>query len=140
MQQKTSKRHFTRQVILKALYQWSITKIDFDALAGQFEEYSDQIDKGYFLEVVKYILENFDALDSEYKPFLDRGIDKLDPIIESILRLGAYELNMQKELPYKVVLNEALNLSKEFGSEDSHKFVNGVLDKLAKKVRNNETS
>ena len=92
----------------------------------------------YFKDSLAYIIDKYESLDLEISKYLDRDLKSLDPIILSILRIGVYELLVQVHLPYRVVLNEALILSKKFGSEDCHKYVNGILDKVAKNTRKNE--
>ena len=138
MKKKSSNRHATRRYILKALYLWSMTGALQSEIEDQFIEKSDAMDYDYFVETTSYITSNYSQLGENYKKYLDRSIEHLDPIVEAVLRLASYELIINVTLPYKVVLNEALKLSKEFGSEDSHKFVNGVLDKLAREVRQDE--
>ncbi|MCG8081879.1 MAG: transcription antitermination factor NusB, partial [Candidatus Thiodiazotropha taylori] len=78
---------------------------------------------------------NLGQLDELLKPSLDRAIDSVDPVERAILRIGAYELQHKIEVPYRVVINEAVEMAKVFGAEQGHKFVNGVLDQVARKVR-----
>lgn len=92
-------------------------------------------DVEYFSELLHKVPACLDELDKELLPYLDRSVEEVDPIERALLRLGAYELKFKMEVPYKVVINEGVNLAKTFGSADSHKFINGILDKVAKQLR-----
>ncbi len=144
-------RHGSRWLALQGLYAWqyskeSIASIEADLLAGdlQFnpqnieEKVKLSFDKAYLHELLISISQQLDALEEMITPHLDRPIDEVTSIERAILWIGAYELKDRLEIPYKVILNEAIILAKQFGAQDSHKFVNGVLDKAAKEVRASE--
>ncbi len=126
-----------RQAAVQALYQWQLTS----QAPGDIEQHfiSDHdlrgIDVEYFHELVREVPLHLHELDDHLAPSLDRGIDEVDPVERAILRLGAYELEFRIEVPYKVVINEAVELAKTFGAEHGHKYVNAVLDKVALKLR-----
>jgi transcription antitermination protein NusB len=101
------------------------------------EGWPERIDDLYVQEVVK-AFSMMDCMDSDLQPYLDRPIAKVTPIECAILRLATFELKEKKDIPYRVVINEALELAKIFGAEGSHKFINGVLDKLANSLRSQE--
>lgn len=130
-------RKKARQAALQALYQWQVTgqaareiEADFaaaDALAGA--------DRDYFGHVLNEVPARAAELDEALRPHLDRRVDEIDPVERAVLRIGAFELRYHPEIPYKVVINEAVNLAKTFGAEHGHRFVNAVLDKLALELR-----
>jgi N utilization substance protein B len=92
----------------------------------------------YFEALLHGVPAHLDELDELLGPYLDRSIESVDPVERAILRLGAFELRYQLEVPYKVIINESIELSKVFGAEQGHKYVNGVLDKLARQLRSGE--
>jgi transcription antitermination protein NusB len=92
-------------------------------------------DTGYFRTLLNGAIDNAPELEAKMQPFLDRPVDELSPIEHSILLLGGYELMRELEVPYRVVINEAVELAKSYGGTDGHKYVNGVLDKLAAQLR-----
>ena len=89
------------------------------------------MDKPYCRHLLRQTIENVEAVDFTMSGYLDRSLDELDPIEKAILRLAVYELQFQPDVPYKVVINEAIEVAKVFGAEDGHKYINGVLDKIA---------
>jgi N utilization substance protein B len=93
------------------------------------------IHEDYFKELLHEVPARLDAIDAALGEFSDRGVSELDPVERAILRIGGYELLFKPELPYRVAVNEAINLAKQFGASQSHRFVNGLLDKLARKHR-----
>ncbi len=131
-----AQRRKARRVILQALYQWIITN---DAPAGIAKQYQEdtpgKIEWEYFNEVFPEIPKCVEILDEHLNPLLDRKPEALDPIEKSLLYLGCYELAFRIDVPYRVVINECVELAKVFGATDGHKYINGVLDKLAKKLR-----
>lgn len=133
-------RRKTRRFLIQALYQWQFTADDPAVIEMQFCEDNDmhQADGDYFHELLAHIINSTDELDALFRPYLDRVISKLDPIELAILRLSSYELAKREEIPSRVVINEALELAKEFGAEGSHKYINGVLDKVAQQIRTSE--
>lgn len=130
-------RSRARRLALQALYQWQLTALDNDELVRQFKgaEGFDKVDQEYFYELLSQTVNHIEAIDEALAPCLSRVIDQVDPVERAILRIAAYELMYRKDIPFKVILNEAITLTKKFGAEKAHAFVNGVLDKLAHKVR-----
>ncbi len=130
-------RSTARQRILQALYQWQLTGQDPQLIESQFldEAYDEQdmhqADISYFKRLLHNIPPALNQLDMAFTPFLDRGIKQLDPIELAILRIGCYELKYCPDIPFRVVINEAVELAKKYGAEQSHKYINGILDKLA---------
>ncbi len=133
-------RHKARCLLIQALYQWQINPLPIIDIATEFLSYhaDAKIDLNYFNDVLQGIVEHFEALDQLLHPYLDRPINEVSPIEKNILRLGAYELAYRPDLPYRIVINEALRLTKTYGGSDGHKFVNGILDKLADQLRSLE--
>jgi len=97
-----------------------------------------KVDMNYFQLLLRGVVRNASGLDATVKPYLGRLPEELDPIEKAILRLATFELTEQVDVPYKVIINEAIELAKSFGAEDSHKFVNGALDKAIKTLRPHE--
>lgn len=131
-----------RQKALQALYQWLLAGESAAAIKAQFLVAMDpkKIDRDYFSELVDGVISQAPDLDESIAPFAHIAVAQLDPIELCTLRLACYELTHRIEVPYKVVLNEALELNKAFGATDAHKFINGVLDQLAKQLRPVETA
>ncbi len=130
-------RHGARRLLVQALYQFQISGHSDDELIEQFssrEEFA-WIDGDYFLSLLREIIEGVDALDGLIAESADRPVAQLDPIERAVLWVGLAELESHPDVPLKVVLNEAVELSKQFGAEDGHRFVNAVLDKAAKSSR-----
>ncbi|MDM8558059.1 transcription antitermination factor NusB [Candidatus Parabeggiatoa sp. HSG14] len=140
-------RSAARQRVLQALYQWQLTALDTQLIESQFLEEQDmqKADVSYFKLLLHGIPPQINELDTMFAPFLDRNTTQLDPIELAILRIGCYELKNCPKVPFKVVINEAVELAKKFGADKSHKYVNGVLDKLAhhrnkkKEIENKES-
>ncbi len=135
-------RQISRELVLRALYEWQVARSDLAALLVHMEEeegdgvrLSDEANMGFFRELLEGVLKASPALDEALAPHLDRAVAELSPIEHAILLIGAYELSHTLNVPYKVAINEAVNLAKKYGGTDGHKFVNGVLDKLAKVTR-----
>lgn len=135
-------RQAARRLAMQALYAWQMVGQDLPELLQQFQQDPDysKTDKDYFATLVRGVVTNLDKLDGFLQPQLDRPLERIDPVELSILRLATFELEQHMEVPYKVVLNEAVSLTKKFGAVDAHKFVNGVLDKLAPTFRQLELS
>ncbi len=127
---------------MQALYQWQITADDPQAICEHYllEQGVSSGDEAYFLELLYEIPTQINDLDSSYREFVENFKDHIDPIETSILRIATYELKHHLEIPFKVIINEAVNLAKTYGADDSHKFINGVLDPLSASVRKLETS
>ncbi|ACJ20656.1 transcription antitermination factor NusB [Coxiella burnetii] len=130
-------RHNARRYALQALYQWFFCETKPDALISQFMEEHDLSDTevAYFKEVVTGTIQHVAIIDELMTAHLDRKISALNPVELSVLRLSIYELLHRKEVPYKVVIDEALELVKEFGAEAGHKYVNAILDVLSSEIR-----
>ena len=127
-------------MLLQSLYQWKIAGQAIHTIEAQFysENNMAKVDRDYYHELLHGIPEALGETDDRYAPLLDRRIDELDPVSLSILRIGSYEMAKRLDVPFKVVINEAVNLAKKFGPEDSQKFVNAVMDKLAPRHRKTE--
>jgi len=139
---KPSARHRVRRYLLQALYQWQMTEEDPLRIEIEYLEEMDpkKVDIDYFHDAILGVVQNLEKIDEEFSVYCDRTVAELDAIERAILRLSTYELLHRLDVPYRVVINEALELAKAFGAEDSHKYVNGVLDHVAKKVRRAEVS
>ena len=132
-----SSRRRSREFALQALYQWQLGGDSADVLEKQLREVKgfDKLDQAYFAELLRGVISAARELEKTLKPHLDRPLKELSPVERGILLLAAYELAHQPEVPYKVVINEAVELAKSFGGTDGYKYVNGVLDKLAAGMR-----
>lgn len=132
-----AQRHKARHFAMQAIYQWQLTDLSPTEIENQFLE--DQPMKGtdldYFHDLVSGVINNVHDIDIVYAPYLSRPLDDLDQVDKAVLRLGTFELMYRQEVPYRVVINEAIILAKEFAEQDSHKFVNGVLDKVVKSFK-----
>ena len=134
-----AQRRKARTLIMQALYQWHISKSEPLEIEEQFHEQNGgKIDWEYFSEVFLEIPKQQEALDKHISPLLDRELKSLDPVERALLYLGAFELANRTDIPYRVVINECVELAKIFGATDGHKYINGVLDKLAKALRSVE--
>lgn len=135
-QPKISHRKKARNLMVQALYQWQLADglaIDIEA---QFRaDNAAKIDWDFFHQALTYIINNSKEIDQIFAEKLDRELDQLDPIELALLRLGSFEFTQRIDVPYKVVINEYVDLAKKYGATDSHKYINGVLDKLAKQYR-----
>lgn len=127
-------RHKARHFALQAVYQWQMTGYSAEEIERQFLE--DQpvqgADLGYMHDLIVGTIANCAAIDQTFESYLSRPLKDLDQVDKAVLRLGTYELLYKTDVPYRVVINEAIMLAKEFAGQDSHKFVNGVLDKVVK--------
>lgn len=131
-----AQRRKARSLILQALYQWLIAGAEPQEIESQFrEENTGKIDWEYFREIFFEIPKQASALDEQIHPLLDREPSALDPVERALLYLGVYELAHRPDVPYRVVINECVELAKTFGATESHKYINGVLDKLARTLR-----
>jgi transcription antitermination protein NusB len=130
-------RSLARRLVLQALYQIQINPRPWQDVHQQFaaDPESDRADLGYFRELIEAIAPHRDALDLQLVPLCEIPPQELDPIEHAVLWLGMHELQSRPELPYRVALAEAVQLSKQFGATDGHKFVNAVLDRAAKELR-----
>lgn len=133
-----SRRGLARRLTVQALYQWLVNETQPSQLIKQFREQDEGLgraDGEYFNELLEGVVLQAPDLTLKLVPHLDRPLNQLDPVEHAILLLGAYELQYKPEVPWKVAVNEAVNLTKMFGAEEGYKFVNGVLDKLARDTR-----
>ncbi len=138
---KPSMRKKARRYAVQGIYQWHLSGNPIKDIEQQFLESikSNKVDIEYFQTILVNTLGSIHQLDGLIVPILDRDIEEINPVELAILRLACYELKERIDVPYKVVINEALELTKTFGASEGHKFVNGVLDKLARQLRASET-
>ena len=131
---KPSERRKARHFAVQAIYQWQMTQDNVADIEEQFKLDQDMkgVDLGYFRELLFGVAGNLSKLDTTFSPFLSRKLEDLDLVDKAILRLATFELLYRKDVPYRVVINEGIELAKAFAAEDSHEFVNGVLDKVIK--------
>lgn len=130
-------RRKARHFAVQALYQWQIAGADLAQIEAEFRADNDmsKVDMEYFHDILHGVPRDKSLLDEKVSPLLDRRMDEMTPVELAIVRLGAYEMMRRIDVPYKVVINEAIELAKTFGATDGHKFINGVLDKLAQRER-----
>ncbi len=140
--QSISGKRRARRLALQALYQWLMAGTDLNEIETQFRVVNnmEKVDGEYFCRLLYGVPAHVMELETSISPFLDREINSLNPIELTTLRIGAFELFHCPEIPYKVILDESISLTKEFGSQDGHRYVNGVLNNLAKQVRSVEIS
>jgi len=126
-----------RKAAVQALYQWQMTGQNLNLIEQQFldEDWLKDAQKSYFNELFHGVPTNLDVIDQALGEFVDRPVDIIDPVERAILRIGAYELLYRLNMPYRVVINESINLAKCFGADGSHKYINGILDKIAQQKR-----
>jgi len=131
-----------RRFAMQAIYQWQMTSDDVLGIEKQFVEdnLSSDADFDYFKELFLGVEENIDAIDQTLVQYTGRAIASVDPVERAILRLACYEFMKRLDVPYRVVLNEAVTLTKKFCAAQSHTFVNAVLDKVAHELRATETA
>ena len=130
-------RQISRELVLRALYERLAAGTDLPGLIGfaqEAQEYAEA-NTGFLRELLEGVLKQAEFLDAALAPHLDRPVEELSPVEHAALLIGAYELSHSLNVPYKVCINEAVNLAKKYGGTDGHKFVNGVLDKLARVAR-----
>jgi N utilization substance protein B len=137
-----SARRRAREFALQGIYQWQLSRDAATTIAGQLRDVKgfDRADQTLFERLLGGVIGDAPRLEAIVAPYLDRPIDELSPVERGILLLGAFELTDFPETPYRVVLNEAIELAKSFGGTDGHKYVNGVLDKMASKLRPDEAA
>ena len=128
-----STRKKARHLLVQALYQWQVSGSDINSIEAEF--YTDnsmtKVDTEFFQELLHGIPKNLDEIDGAFELHLDRKAGDLDPVSRALLRIGTYELSYRIDVPYKVAINEAVNLAKKFGPTDAYKYINGILDKVA---------
>jgi N utilization substance protein B len=137
----SNKRHQSRVLAMQALYEWQINPQDIGHLIQQAASRGEkgQFSRSFLEELLQGTLSNLGTLDEQLKPLLGRALEGLDPVELAIIRLGARELTAHIGVPYRVVINEWVEITKAFGAEQGHRFVNGLLDRLAKMQRTLET-
>ncbi len=134
---KPSRRYNTRALAVQALYAWHVSGNPIQTVAEDVlidRDSNDPMDFDYYKTLVIEVSKHLGEIQDAFSPYLDRDISKMTPIELAILRLAVYELKYQVEISYKIVINEAIMLAKQFGAQASHKFINGVLDKVANKL------
>jgi len=136
------KRRHARDKALQALYQWQLSGEDLDWIRDHYQQEQGVSagDEEYFLELLYQIPPRVEELDACFRRYVEKFDDHVDPIETNILRIATYELQTHPEIPYKVVINEAVNLAHTYGADDSHKFINGVLDPLCAELRGAEVA
>lgn len=137
---RSQMRSASRRLALQAVYQWQMNHTAVSEIETQFVMDQDMgsCDKTYFRELLQGVTASAKKLDALYEELLDRPFAELDPIELAVLRIGAFELSERLDVPYRVAINEGVELAKGFGATESHKYVNGILDKLAQRVRREE--
>ncbi|MDQ6647421.1 MAG: transcription antitermination factor NusB [Pseudomonadota bacterium] len=130
-------RSRARRRALQALYAWQISGSHMNAVIEQFRHEQDMqiADLEYFEDLLHGVEKHVAKLDESLRPHIDREVAQIDPIERAALRLAAYELTFRPDVPYRVVINEAIEVTKRFGADHGHSYVNGVLDKLASELR-----
>jgi transcription antitermination protein NusB len=133
-------RSRARRRALQALYAWQLSGSHMNAVIDQFRHEQDMevADLEYFEDLLHGVEKHIDVIDESLKPYVDREVGQIDPIERAALRLAAYELKYRLDVPYRVIINEAIEVTKRFGADHGHSYVNGVLDKLAGVLRNTE--
>jgi len=135
-------RHKARSRAVQAIYQWQLSGNDVREVEEYFltEQNMKKTDMALFTELLHGVPANLSMLDEAISPILDRPLAEVDPVEKAILRLGCFELMKKPDVPYRVVINEAVDLAKEFGAEDGHKYINSILDRLALRLRSTEVN
>lgn len=136
---KPNVRRQSRSLAVQGVYSWQVSKNRIGDIEQQMllEQNTKHLDVGYFQDLLRGVAVNAAELDDAMRPFTERPYDEIDLVEKAILRVSAYELRFRLDVPYKVVINEAIELAKAFAADDSHKFVNGILDKAVKVLRPN---
>ena len=136
----SARRAVARKLAMQALYRWQVNAGPWQDVVNEFavEEDMRKADRGYFNQMITDICTGSEALDTALTEWMDRKPVELDPVEHAVLWIGAHELRSAPDVPYRVVINEAVGLAKRFGATDSHKFVNAVLDAAAKQLRPKE--
>lgn len=137
MKMKPAERRRARQFAVQAVYQWQITKGPVGQIIEQFSVDQDfsKTDVPYFKELLAGVVSRIETIDEKLSPYLSRKIGDVDMVDIAILRLAMFELSYRTDVPHKVVLNEAIELAKDFATDESYKFVNGVLDKALRSLK-----
>ncbi|MCW3172590.1 transcription antitermination factor NusB [Shewanella subflava] len=131
---KPSERRKARRLAVQAIYSWQLSDNNVADVEHEFltEQSLDGVDVAYFRELLAGVTAKVAQIDELLKPHLDRDFSEVSPVEKAIVRLATFELTFKKDVPFKVAINEGIELAKAFGADDSHKFVNGLLDKIVK--------
>lgn len=142
MAMKPAERRRARQFAVQAVYQWQITQTGVTQIIEQFSVDQDmsKTDVPYFKELLIGVVKNVESLDDKLSPYLSRKIGDVDMVDIAVLRIAMFELTYRTDVPHKVVLNEAIELAKDFATDESYKFVNGVLDKALRSLKLREVT
>lgn len=135
---KPNTRHCARKYAVQAIYSWQLSQNSITDIEAQYLVDQDMkgVDTKYFRDLIYGVAKNYGELDRLMAPYLTaRLVDELGQIEKAVLRIALFELTKREDVPFKVVINEAVGLTKEFGAEESYKFINGVLDKVAPIIR-----
>lgn len=137
---KPSPRRKARELAVQAVYSWQLSSNNVADVEAHFltENAKRRFDIDFFQQLLRGVTLQLTQLDAHITPHVERPMEEIDPVEKAILRTAIYELSDCKEVPYRVVINEAIELAKVFAADDSHKFINGVLDKVVKELRPNE--
>lgn len=137
---KPSPRRKARELAVQAIYSWQLSQNNITEIESTFltENSARRFDIAYFQQLFRGVATQVGGLDEKISPHVDRPLAEVDHVEKAILRVAVYELSDCRDVPYRVIINEAIELAKLFAADDSHKFVNGVLDKVVKLVRPNE--
>ncbi|WP_085298060.1 transcription antitermination factor NusB [Cognaticolwellia mytili] len=137
---KPSPRRKARELAVQAVYSWQLSQNDISDIEMNFltENSARRFDIDYFQQLFRGVSSKVSSLDESISPHVDRPLDDVDHVEKAILRVAVFELTDCQDVPYRVIINEAIELAKSFAADDSHKFINGVLDKVVKLVRPNE--
>ena len=140
LERSSGARTVARKLALQALYRWQLNACEWQDLVSEFATDADmpRADAEYFQGLIAAITRSHAELDAALAPLIDRDPAQLDPVEHALLLIGCYELQHRAEVPYRVAINEAVNLARRFGATDGHKFVNGVLDRAARLWRTQE--
>lgn len=130
-------RSLARKLAMQALYQWQLTQQTAAEIKQQYLESDDSagVDEDHFVELVTEAIGRNEQITAALTPFIDRPLEQLDPVESAILMIGMYELQQRLDIPYRVVINEGVDLCKRFGATDAHKYINAVLDRAAREIR-----
>ncbi|MEJ2060428.1 MAG: transcription antitermination factor NusB [Gammaproteobacteria bacterium] len=133
-------RRQARRLAMQALYQWQMTAQSCQEIFGQFVEDQDisNADQDYFRELLCEVIAHVEEIDALLTPYSSMKVHQIDPVERALLRIAGYELKFRIDVPYRVVINEAVGLAKKFGAEQSYRFVNGLLDQLSRDLRPHE--
>lgn len=130
-------RSLARKLAMQALYQWQLTQQSTAEIKQQYLESDDSagVDEDHFVELLTQAIARNPEITAALTPFIDRPLEQLDPVEAAILMIGMYELQQRLDIPYRVVINEGVDLCKRFGATDAHKYINAVLDRAAREIR-----